>query len=109
MKLYNWGEVEAVLAGHGVSYRQFDYWVRGDKLGFAEAPNGSGNRRTIRWATVQRACAMGDLVGLGFTPNAAADIAAQLIAYPEYMLVRRELAMTIEIVLEKEPTDGNDA
>lgn len=63
----------------GITYRQFDYWVRRGFLNVQREPGaGSGVPRLVHWREVQVARLMGELTAVGVEPEVAAAAARQL-------------------------------
>lgn len=73
-------ELAARLDGAGVTYRQYDYWLRRGLVPNADPTPGSGNRRTLTDEQAEHLRIMAALVASGVTTDAAARLATALRA-----------------------------
>jgi hypothetical protein len=67
-----------LLASYGVTYRQFDHWCRKGWI-VASTPSGSGIERHFERTELDIFRMMASLVGVGFRPVIAAELARACI------------------------------
>lgn len=71
-------ELAARLREAGVTYRQFDYWLRHGYVPNADPTPGTGYRREITAEQAEHLRIMGALVAAGLQPEAASRLATSL-------------------------------